>query len=721
MTIYAHTKRDSFGNNLPKEQWQTLDDHLTSVAELAGDFAADIGAKDLAYTAGLLHDVGKATEKFQDRLCGSREQADHKTYGAQIALQRYKNLGNILPYVIAGHHNGLPDWASENAHKGLKEMLAFPQQPLLCDPPTTKENIFPAQQSQAVCADYQSFYLTMLIRIVFSCLVDADYLDTERFVNEEQSAERQSDTNKNIDLLATLFEPKLRKLLSHTLDSKTNISRNIVLKDCLAAADLPQGLFSLTVPTGGGKTLSSLAFAIKHAQKHNKKRIIYAIPFTSITEQNADVFREIFGENNLLEHHSNRGDSESRQARLAAENWDAPLVVTTNVQLLESLFAAKTSRARKVHNIANSVIILDEAQTMPDHLLRPTLAALGTLARDFGTTVVFCTATQPALHPNLLDGIIPTEIIQDKNKLFNSLSRVSITNLGDISDEALAAKLVENEQTLCIVNTRKHARKIFDLLPKDKDYIHLSALMCPVHRTKVITEIKRRLKDDERCVVVSTSLIEAGVDIDFPTVYRSVAGLDSIAQAAGRCNREGKKAHGDVFVFKPENGLPKGHFANMAQFAEETMRVHNNPLLPEAIAKFFNLRYNLGRDLDEKKILESITDAAKRMAFQFKEIEKDYQLIESDTIGIAVPYDDKAKALIAELSTTRFPREILRKLQRYTVSVYNYEFDKLKQNGALKQPIEGAYALAVDNNSYGNFYSEKFGLDVDGKYEALIM
>ncbi|MDR0905473.1 MAG: CRISPR-associated helicase Cas3' [Oscillospiraceae bacterium] len=293
-----------------------------------------------------------------------------------------------------------------------------------------------------------------------------------------------------------------------------------------SAAENPRGFFKLTVPTGGGKTLSSLAFALRHAEKHGMKRIIYAIPFTSITEQTADVFRGIFGGDLVLEHHSNMGpedraddedgDISDLSRRLACENWDAPLVVTTNVQLFESLFASKPSKARKIHNVANSVIILDEAQTLPDKLLKPTLAALKCLVADFGATVVFCTATQPSINPDWLDNIEVSEIIDDTDALFSALSRVNVTDVGTLSGDELARQLLGRRQALCIVNTRGHARELFRKLGDVDGCFHLSAVMCPEHRSRAIREIKARLRDEQRCVVVSTQLIEAGVDIDFP-------------------------------------------------------------------------------------------------------------------------------------------------------------------------------------------------------------
>ncbi|GHS96953.1 CRISPR-associated helicase/endonuclease Cas3 [Synergistales bacterium] len=644
--IYAHTKTDPQSEKvLPESEWQTLEAHLSAVSCLAQDAADEFGAGELAQAAGLLHDIGKATKDFQLRLHGKKTHVDHKTEGGRIAVKRYgKQLGKLLAYIICAHHGGLPDDISLDGVADLEKMLKRTGAKLLCDIPETALNITLKKTTAPQSKTHQAFYVTMLIRMVFSALVDADYLDTEAFMDAQRAKRRQS--FPSLEKYRELFAPELRKLQNYPQDNPVNIARRDVLNACLNAADGERGLFKLTVPTGGGKTLSSLALALKHSEKHGMRRIIYAIPFTSITEQNANVFREIFGDELVLEHHSNVGennsvrgdteDEENNRHHLATENWDAPLIVTTNVQLFESLFAAKPSKARKIHNLANSVIILDEAQTLPDSLLLPTIAALKSLVADFGATVVFCTATQPSIKLEWLDGLEVSEIISDTTKLFSELSRVHITNLGTLSDNVLAERLILHTQVLCIVNTRSHARKLFALSSDGEGLYHLSAAMCPVHRTKVLNEIKKRLKAGQKCVVVSTQLIEAGVNIDFPYVYRAAAGIDSIAQAAGRCNREGelrdekgKLIPGEVFVFTPELGLPKGWFQRMAALGEEVMRLYPNPLLPEAVQKFFDLRYGLDTELDAKQILRKIEDGASSFSFPFREIGDDYKLIEN--------------------------------------------------------------------------------------------
>jgi CRISPR-associated helicase Cas3 len=565
--------------------------------------------------------------------------------------------------------------------------------------------------------------------MVFSALVDADYLDTESFAEPDKADMRP--TFPPISAYCELFAPTLQRLLSYPQDRAVNVARRGVLNACLSAAEEQRGFFKLTVPTGGGKTLSSLAFALRHAEKHGMKRVICAIPFTSITEQTADVFRGIFGGDLVLEHHSNTGaenktddeggdDGTGAAFRLACENWDAPLVVTTNVQLFESLFASKPSKARKIHNVANSVIILDEAQTLPDKLLRPTLAALKCLVADFGATVVFCTATQPSINPEWLDNIEVREIIDDTDALFSALSRVSVTDAGTLSDDELAQTLRDRHQALCIVNTRGHARELFRQLGDGDGCFHLSAVMCPEHRSRVIREIKDRLEAKQRCVVVSTQLIEAGVDIDFPRVYRAAAGIDAIAQAAGRCNREGELASGEVFVFMPERGVPRGQFQRMATLGGEIMGLHPNPLLPEAITHFFNLRYGLGAELDEHNIMSGIAENYRERSINFREIERDYKMIEDNQIGVIIPYDDDARELLQQARDSRFPAKYLRKLQRYTVSIYASEFKTLRERGCVYELTKDGGVYALNDANMRDCYDERLGLIPDFAWEELI-
>jgi CRISPR-associated helicase Cas3/CRISPR-associated endonuclease Cas3-HD len=737
-TLYAHTKFDvESGSSMPESDWQLLASHLDAVSDIAQKFAEQFNAGSFAYVAGQLHDIGKATEAFQQKLHGKVISVDHKTEGGRQAIAQYGSMwGKLFAYIICGHHGGLPDDISCDGAAGLQEMLGRTSVSLLTNVPELPDPdaVVPQNMTSSQCKTHQLFYFTMLIRMIFSTLVDADYLDTEAFMEPQNAAMRVS--FPPLQRYNELFEPKLNELLNYPQDKPVNVARRNVLQACLTAAERERGFFKLTVPTGGGKTLSSLAFALRHAEKHGMNRIVYAIPFTSITEQNAKVFRDVFGDDLVLEHHSNVGedntehsdseDNEKHWHRLACENWDAPLIVTTNVQLFESLFAAKPSKARKIHNLANSIIILDEAQTLPDRLLLPTIAALKSLVADFGATVVFCTATQPSIKPEWLDDMEVHEIIADTEELFSALSRTNITNHGILSDDALAEQLIEHEQVLCIVNTRAHARNIFRKLEKEDGVFHLSAVMCPEHRSLVLSEIKSRLQAGERCIVVSTQLIEAGVDIDFPCVYRAVAGIDSIAQAAGRCNREGKlvdacgnPVFGQVFVFTPEAGLPKGWFQRMAMLGEEVMEDYPNPLLPDAIEQFFNLRYGLGANLDEKEILTHIENDARNFSFQFREIERNYKLIDSNTIGVIIPYDEKCREILHEAESATFPNKYLRKLQRYSVSIYGYEFDELKKRGCIYEPVPGMFVLNEAN--FTDFYDEHLGLVVNENWNELII
>jgi len=382
--------------------------------------------------------------------------------------------------------------------------------------------------------------------------VDADYLDTEEFICQGTKAQR--DGYKTIGFLKVLFDEHINNMIAGSKETDVNSVRKEVLNNCRQAAESKPGLFSLTVPTGGGKTLSSVAFALDHILYNNKndkglkkKRIIYVIPYTSIIEQTAKVLADIFGADNVVEHHSNLDpEKETERSRMASENWDAPIIVTTNVQFFESLFAAKPSRCRKLHNIVNSVVILDEAQLLPEKWLTPCVEAINQLATNYGATILLSTATQPAL-PGLMK---PTEIIEGVQVIYDRLKRTEINLPVDmdvlVSWEEMARKLQKHEQVLCILNTKRDCRELFALMPKGT--VHLSTWMCGEHRSKVIAEIKTKLEQKQPIRVISTQLVEAGVDIDFPAVYRAFAGLSSIAQAAGRCNREGKLEKGEVHV-----------------------------------------------------------------------------------------------------------------------------------------------------------------------------
>ena len=539
--------------------------------------------------------------------------------------------------------------------------------------------------------------------MLFSCLVDADFLDTESFVNKDFVRGGYPELPEMKDKLMQALE----KLNVEAPDTKVNRHRKEILQQCISAADKTPGLFSLTVPTGGGKTLSSLAFAMKHAVKYGMEKIIYVIPYTSIIEQNADVFSKIFGDGAVLEHHSNlQINEDDHKSRLAIENWDAPLIVTTNVQFFESLFHNKSSRCRKIHNIANSVIILDEAQMLPVPLLKPCMEILRELTTSYKTTIVLCTATQPALSKteefeNGLENV--REIILNPEELYNKFKRVEIRYLAKkrekTMDVELAKKILEHKKVLCVVNTRSHARGLYEQI-EDKDGLyHLSALMCPAHRSEVIQNMKQALSNNEKCRVVSTQLIEAGVDIDFPVVFRSFAGLDSIAQSAGRCNREGRLQEGKVYIFYSEKKPPAGHLRQSAEVADTIIRKYDDLLSIKAINEYFSHLYWKNSDsLDKNNILGRLTEGVGRINFPFREIGESFKIIDNDMISIIIPYNDEAKKIIKKLRYAEFTKNLARKAQRFSVQVYPQILRKLE--GVSIERIQDNYLVLTNADLY---------------------
>ena len=530
----------------------------------------------------------------------------------------------ILDYCILGHHTGIPNGFSGTDDSCLEARLEKEKTdynlpnftlPELEIPHFVKKAMETGQNDSTTLPS--GFSATFFIRFLFSCLKDADCLDTEAYLDQEKNKKRGG--YPTLNELKIMFDNFIDREFSGTASSPINEQRNKIRRECVSVAITPPGLFSLTVPTGGGKTLSSLAFALNHASKHEFERIIYVIPYTSIIEQTAAIFKEIFGKDNVIEHHSNYDnttdesyDNESELKRiLATENWDAPIIVTTNVQFFESLFKNRTSRLRKIHNIAKSVVIMDEAQMLPVQFLKPTIEAIKDLTKHFSTSCVLCTATLPALNETDFHGGFTNvkKIITDSDKLENIFERVSASYIGNITDNNLISKIENHQQVLCIVNTRSHARSLFSLLHKSEGFYHLSALMCPEHRARVIQKIKKRLAQNLKCKVISTQLIEAGVDVDFPVVYRAIAGLDSIVQAAGRCNREGKlRNNGEVFIFSPEIGLPRGPFKQPAQITLNLIDTYPEKIMKgETIRKYFKELFwvkDLGNSLDEKRILD---------------------------------------------------------------------------------------------------------------------
>jgi len=733
MLYYGHTKEDlKTKQTLPKGEWQLLKSHLENVAYLAEERAAKFGAEKLGKIEGLTHDIGKYSSEFQRRLEGSGGKVDHSTAGAQELYNKYPNrVGLALSYVVSGHHGGLPD-GNKGAPRNLPERLAKKD---LADYAAyhseieipTLENRDLINMPQAKDKTMAAFSFSFCIRMLFSCLVDADYLDTERFMNPEKYRARPDKIS--LEVLVERLDVKLAQLAGKNQSSPSiiNRERQNILQRCIKMADAKPQLFTLTVPTGGGKTYSSLAFGLKHAVKYKKDRIIYVIPYTSIIEQNAQVFREALEieseQGVVLEHHSNFDypegsfedwDKAEKTHRLASENWDMPVVVTTAVQFFESLYANKGSRCRKLHNMVNSVIILDEAQMMPIEYMKPCLWALAELTLNYGATVVLCTATQPAIKNLLPAGLQPIEIMENPEELQRVFKRVEAKYVGDMADDEVAAAMAEKLQVLTIVNTRRHARKLFDKLQEQigEGIYHLSARMCPAHRKIILMEIRQKLRDGKACRVISTQLIEAGVDVDFPSVYRSAAGIDSIAQAAGRCNREGRLNSGQVIIFDPEkHGMPsKGRFGAVAGLTRSTARrleqFGGELLSLTAIEDYFRQLFELEKEqLDAKHILAQLQEGRDGAAFPFASIANDFQLIDSLTVSLVVPWDERAKELMQQAERQLSPGSLARVLQPYVVQVYQYELAALERAGVVK--TIGDYMKMLTDRS---FYDDRFGL-----------
>lgn len=724
--------------------------HLNKVAWHTAKFAAAMfpegseeakAAREWGYLAGLWHDLGKFAPEWQaylrkkagtnlhsDEVIGT---VDHSTAGAQFAERSIPKFGRLLAYVIAGHHPGLANGQDGDApQSSLSERLNKPVAEYESALPDEVSNYRPATPfPRFTMASGRS--LAFFLRFLFSCLTDADFLATEAFMNPLQASQRPASQPAMADLQSAL-DGSIQRMMADAPATEVNRHRAEILKACRSAAERPPGLFSLTVPTGGGKTLSSLAFALDHARLHQLRRIIYVIPFTSIIEQNAAEFRKalaLLGADIVVENHSNLDPDDNTRcttrSRLSAENWDARLIVTTNVQFFESLHSNRTSRTRKLHRIARSVVILDEAQTLPVELLQPCLRSLEELTVHYRASVVLCTATQPALErrDDFTIGITaPSEIIAEPGLLHRGLRRVHAENIGLLADPALVARLQEKDRVLCIVNTRRHARDIFEALGPHESHFHLSALMCAEHRTAVLATIKHRLSVKTPVRVVSTQLIEAGVNIDFPVVFRSLAGLDSIAQAAGRCDREGSLTEaagepaGRLYIFTPERLPPAGYLRQTAQSAAEVLAFHReDPLSLLAVEAYFLTHFWKHQDVtDAHRILECWPREMRRLddllLFHFKRCAEAFRLIDEQSAPVIVPYEAAGRALCEEVRITFDParlRYLARKLQRYTVTIPRPIHARLVADGVVRLVHDGFPMLNSDVH-----YNTTFGLDI---------
>ena len=685
-TYFAHIRPDG--------EKQTVQAHLRDTGALCGDFASRFGERERGELMGCAHDIGKLSDAFQRRLAGGPK-VDHATAGA---LECMKKKDIVAAGCVAGHHSGLPDFGNPRVEMAGSSTLAgrLKKRPGKDIPEYDWHEELPDPGAMPRFGDPYS--MSFLTKMLYSCLVDADFLDTERFMSGGTVA------RGDYDELPVLME-RLQAYVRPWFPANTELNekRCRILERCMGSAEHPQGLFTLTVPTGGGKTVASLAFALRHALKHGMERVIYVIPYTSIIEQNADVFRKILGEKNVVEHHSgvildedDEVNSDNVHQRLATENWDAPVIVTTAVQFFESFYHNRSSQCRKLHNVANSVVIFDEAQMIPAGQLLPSVGVIAQLVRYFHTTAVLCTATQPVLE-DLLCSFVPDltarEICPDREDLYRSFRRVSYRNGGKLSHEALCRELAEHKQVLCIVNTRQEAQKVFEDLP-DEGKFHLSTLMHPNHRRATLSEVRRILKSGGTCRLVSTSLIEAGVDVDFPAVYRELAGLDSIAQAAGRCNREGKRSADSSIVtyFETERTAPLLQRVNIGA-AREALADGDDPGAPMTMRRYFQSWRSLrGDNLDQSNAVGSLRRGIRGCSFPFETVAKNFHFIDQENYTVYIPQGE-GKELCERIRNGCADRRDYRKIGQFAVQVYKSHYRQMVSAGDVIPVHENAGLL----------------------------
>ncbi len=796
------------------KQSQSLWSHLQECSELAGEFAAKMGLKEAGQIVGLLHDIGKASEEFKNYIESAvglkdpdeddyvdvsqkKGKIDHSSAGAQIIHRKLSDkrtgeeiASQILSLCMASHHSGLIDCllpdgqdnfhrrmakpddkthtneALNNLDEGEKEEVdgllksGLPKQLLV-----VLNNLKESNDSK----ETMMFKCGLLVRFLFSCLIDADRLSTADFEFPHNKKLRNQNQYSSWETLIERFNRKKFKNRN-----KIDVLRNDVSRQCFGCSGKPKGLYQLTVPTGGGKTFASLRFALHHAKNFKMDRIIYVIPFTSIIDQNAEQVRKILEDKDengryldkvVLEHHSNlTPEEETRRQSLLSENWDAPIVFTTSVQLLEALFSAGTRGARRMHQLANAVIIFDEVQTIPVRCVHMFNIAVRFLVKACGSTVVLCTATQPLLDKiepkqRALEVLPEQQIMGDVSELFRKLKRVEIHDtrkLGGWTErevvELTSKELQESGSVLIVVNTKASAKNLYHELKESRldDVFHLSTDMCPEHRINVLNEINNRLDENKPTVCVSTQLIEAGVDIDFGSVIRYLAGLDSIVQAAGRCNRNGlRQKPGNVFVVNPseENlgqlkeiriGIETAERV-LDEFKEGEERFERDLLSPKAMEKFYQYYfYNrkeemcyrvgsksvVGREDNLFDLLSTNTLSVQEyqrihnaspllpLRQSFQTASRAFRAIESPSRGVIVQYGNKGRQIVNGLCAIDFSKKhrawlkLLKKAQRYSVNAYPHVFDHLCKQGAIHEVQEGTGIFYLE----AQYYSDDFGL-----------
>ncbi|WP_337473238.1 CRISPR-associated helicase Cas3' [Jutongia sp.] len=694
---------------------QSMVEHLSGTAKLAGEFAGKFGMEDWGFCCGMLHDVGKYSKEFQNKIKNnSDERVDHSTAGTKLCY-RLGGSYSLLCYCIAGHHSGLPDYDRTLYSSGLRNRF----KKSICKYEKYAEeikippiNTRPLNMTKVEEMDYS---LSVFIRMIYSCLVDADFLDTESFMNCGKVQRIQGET-------MTVLLNKMEKYIMQkgwtknvTLDS-VNGRRTEILKKCMQKGKEEKGIFRLTVPTGGGKTIASLAFALRHAVEHGMDRVIYVIPYTSIIEQNAQVFREILGYQNVLENHCNveyKDTEDFRPMQLASENWDKPIIVTTNVQFFESLYSNRSTKCRKIHNIANSVIIFDEAQMLPVDYLKPCLNIIKELVNNYEVSAVLCTATQPAFDRLLGEQGNIVELCPRVREQFHFFKRVHFQNMESITENQLVECLCREKRALCIVNTRGLAQSIYENI-KGEGIFHLSTSMYPKHRKRVLENIDKIMKDrGNKCILIATSLVEAGVDLDFDTVYRQIAGIDSMIQAAGRCNREGKRKslESKVYIFDIDGQTAPQNQKLPISIANGVLEDYKEIQNLDSIREYFDRLYKLREgSLDKKDILGKF----KKQRYNFATVGAEFRLIEEEQVTLFIPYEPEAKELLQDINNKGISRERMRMIHQFCVQIRRSICEKMYAANMIRpicSDIEDFYELTMISA-----YSEEKGLDLSVDY-----
>lgn len=689
------------------EKYQTLKEHCENVANICKK--SEFINKDIAYIAGLFHDIGKAQKDFQDRLNGSSIRVDHAVEGALYIKELSFNnpYAQALAQVILGHHSGLPnlgtaiDTDNSTFLARIKKKSKFDRKFL-----DEIERINLPEFKIGTYKTPQEYF--MFIRMLYSVLVDADFIDTETFMN--------GDVDRNTDYNFVDMYNKLENYLND-LDTKNpiNIIRRELSETILKKVQSEKHIFYLDMPTGSGKTLASIRFALQRAIKLNKKRIIYVIPYTSIIEQNAEVLKKIFGNNMVLEHHSNfneekLSEEEKEKYSLSIQNWDAPIIVTTNVQFFESIYSNRSSRMRKLHNIANSIVCFDEIQMFPLELLDPCLEAINLLSKNFGVESILMSATIPEYN-TIFNSLEEFEDLIDNKEKYANFKRCEIQNLFTININELIKKIDYNKSNLIVANTKNEAREIYENI-NIKEKLYLTTNLTPRDRLKKINIIKKKLFEGQAITVISTSLIEAGVDLDFDYVYRSLAGIDSVLQCAGRCNRECKKKNSITYVFENSDYFSKmqNDIKEKANITKYILNKYKDIASLEAIKDYFDTLYKRKiitiKNMNTKNYFRSSRyNNGTLMGFLFKDYAEDFCYINNDTINIVVAQEE-AIDLLKDIEYYA-NKKILRKLQEYTISVYKNTYEKMNSKGLISKTKSGV--LYLSNLDY---YDENIGLDI---------